>query len=87
MTDIIEDLRSRTRGGNVPSWAQRAADEIERLRRELDEARNDEREQIACFLTAIGHHDIASQVFAAMTRPVNQERRNAAHDAARQSQG
>jgi hypothetical protein len=43
-----------------------------------EEARNDEREGIACFLEAIGQHDLAGQVFAGMTRPINEERRNAA---------
>lgn len=49
-------------------------EEIERA------ARNDEREQIACFLQALGQTELAAQVFAGMTRPINEERRNRAID-------
>lgn len=48
---------------------------------EREDARNDEREGIACFLEALGYSDLAGQVLAAMTRKINQERRNQAIDA------
>jgi len=46
------------------------------------DARDDERERIACFLEASGHHDIAAQVFAGMTRPIDKDKRGAAVRAA-----
>jgi len=40
MSDLIEQLRSPDADGTIPCWhAAEAADEIERLRRELAEAR------------------------------------------------
>lgn len=42
------------------------------------EARNDEREDIACYLEAFGYHNLAGQIFAGMTRSINEDRRGLA---------
>jgi hypothetical protein len=39
------------------------------------DARNDEREGIACFLESMGYHELAGQVFAGMTRPIDEKKR------------
>ena len=44
----------------------------------VDEARNDERESIACYLESQGHHHLAGEIFAGLTRPVNESLRSIA---------
>lgn len=96
MADIEELKMLLLRDADTNALHRDAADviasqsaEIARLKGKLEEARNDEREKIGCFLVALGHHDLAGQVFAPMTRTVNDERRGAAFDSwiVRQQQG
>lgn len=51
----------------------------------LEEARNEEREGIACYVESQGFHRLADEVFAGMTRPVDEARRNTAIDAGREN--
>ncbi len=64
-------------------WALRYVAERRQNEREnklVRDGRDHEREQIACWLEAEGHHELASQVFAGMTRPINEALRNNAID-------
>jgi len=71
LKERVSELEAQLPGVDVPAEALPVDSDAE-------QARNDEREGIACFLEARGHHDIASQVFAGMRRPVDEARRRAA---------
>lgn len=85
---LLDEIQSR---GKLLTKAADALEKLQaenaRLKIELEEARNNEREGIACFLEGVGSPGLAAQVFAGMTRPVNEAKRNAAIDAALQQKG
>jgi hypothetical protein len=62
-------------------WCAAKRSMLERLQVAEDAAKDaadSEREAIGCFLEAKGQHSLASQVFAGLGRPINEDRRNAA---------
>jgi len=67
------------------AWLDQTAqpDAAEVRKQAIANARDHEREDIGCWLESQSEHDLASQVFAGMERPVNQKRRNAAIEAGR----